>query len=201
MARAAGVSTLSPVSLSATNNLATTRHSGGWSLIEVSIAIAVIALIAAASVPTFSPQAQQKLDHASAAGAAAFRYARDQASLTRDVYGVSIETSNNRLRVFRLDMTTNPNTRVFDVYHPTSHQIYTVQFGSPPFDGVDLGTATLTFTASCDEASDLAFTPEGVTICIQPVATRIDGASIAFTANDRSSTLKIDNYSGRVVRQ
>ncbi len=103
--------------------IAATRHNG-YTLVEMLIVVALLAMIAAIAVPSVTPAEHQRLGLAASAVADAFRFAREESRRTGVVHGVTADLSNNQIRVFRLDEGPNPNDKVFDVRHPISTQLY-----------------------------------------------------------------------------
>ena len=173
----------------------------GLSLLELTIVIALVGLAAAIAMPSLSASENQKLDLAGSDVADALRFARDEARRTGAMHGVSAENSNNRVRVFRLDETPNPNARVFDVYHPVWKQIYAVDLGANPYRGVALATVGGQLTGACTDATNIVVDPGGVVRCFEPVTTRINNASVLLSLGGLERTVTVDSYTGRVTIQ
>ena len=173
----------------------------GWSLAEMLIVVLIIGLIGTMAIPAARPNSEERVELASVALASAVEFARDQSRLTGDVHGVAVETADNRVRVFRLDQSVDPNLQVFDPRHPVTKQLYALQLGASPYAEVTLGSLAGTWTGSCSQASAVAFTAEGVTICPEPVSVRLEGASISISGSNTTASVSIDALTGRVVAQ
>lgn len=173
----------------------------GYTILEMMIVVALLALIAAIAAPSVTPAERQKLDLATSSVADALRFAREEARRTGVVHGVSADVLNDRLRVFRLDEIPNPNDKVFDVYQPVSKHLYTIQLDSSPYGGVVVGAVGGQMLGACSDPGSIAFDPGGVVRCVEPVATRIRDASIELALGGLRSTVTVDEYAGRVSVQ
>lgn len=172
---------------------------GGYTLLEMMIVVALLAAAAAIIVPSDSSTRHETLALASSQVADALRFARDEAKRTSVIHGVSADVSAGQVRVFRLDEAPTPNVPVFDVYQPVSKQIYAIQLGDSPYRGVALTSVGGQLIGTCDEPSNIAFDRTGVVRCIDPISTRIDGASIELSMGSLLQTVTVDSYTGRVA--
>ncbi|MGB5344824.1 MAG: prepilin-type N-terminal cleavage/methylation domain-containing protein [Woeseia sp.] len=174
---------------------------GGYTLLEMVIVVALLAVIAAVAVPSVMPAQQHKLAAATAAVAEAFRFAREESRHTGVVHGVSVDLANNRIRVFRLDEAPNPNEKLFDVYQPVSKQLYAVETGMPPYGGVTLNALGGQMLGTCNDPGNFAFDAGGVVRCVEPLTTRIRDASVELAIGGLTLSVDIDDYTGRVSIQ
>ena len=154
------------------------RQENGYTLLEMMIVVALLAMIAAIAVPSVTPDQHQKIGLAASAVADAFRFARVESRRTGIIHGVSTDLSNDQLRVFRLDEAPNPNLKVFDVYQPVSKQPYTIQLDASPYSGATLNAVGGQMVGVCNDPGNIAFDSSGVVRCVEPVASRIRDASV-----------------------
>lgn len=173
----------------------------GHTLLEMLIVVAILAIGAAIAVPDSRPARQEKLILATSIAAEAFRFARDEAARTGNVHGVFVDIANNRLDVFRLDETTNPNAAVLDVRHPVSKQLYRVQLGTGALTYVALQNQSQTLVGSCSLVTYVGIDPTGATICTEPTTTRIENVSLTLGYDGIAMTVAIDSYTGRTTLQ
>ncbi len=190
-----------PNDLNAFRVISSGRRQRGHSLAELIVVVAVIGVIAAAAMPSSAPAYDKELTLAGSEVADAFRFAREEAQRTGSIHGVTIDAANNYLRVFRLNEVPDPNVKVFDVHHPLTKQFYTVQYGVSFYRGIELSAIGGQFSETCDDQTSLAFDPEGVIRCIEPVAARINNAHIKIIAGQRALTVAIEQFTGRVTVQ
>lgn len=173
----------------------------GYTLLEMLMVVTLLGVIAAIAVPSVSPADHQKLDLAASQVADAFRFAREESRLTGTVHGVAMDLIANRVRVFRLDETPNPNAKVFDVHQPISKQRYTLELGAPPYGGVTLDAVGGQMVGTCDDPGNIAFDAGGVVRCVEPVATRILDANVVLALADLTRTIAVASHTGRVSIQ
>ena len=173
----------------------------GYTLVELLISVTLLALIAVVAIPDPRPAGQERLTLAASLAADAFRFARDEATRTGDIYGVYADIPNNRIDVFRLDQAPDPDVAVFDVRHPVSKQLYRVQLGSGPVRGVLIQSRNGTPTAACNDTSLVGIDPSGATICVDPVTTRIENVSLTLAHDGTAASVAVDSYTARTTVQ
>lgn len=173
----------------------------GYTFLEMLVVIVLIGIFAAIAVPSVTAVDNEKLALAGSNIADAVRFSREESRRTNIVHGVAVDMANNRLRVFRLDETPNPNLKIFDVYQPISKQLYTVQLDAPPYSSVEISAVGGQMVGTCDDTGNIAFDPSGVVRCVQPLATRIADANIELTLSSLTLDIGIDSYTGRVSIQ
>lgn len=173
----------------------------GRTLLEMTIVVTLISLVAAVAVPSGSSLHLHRLNLSTSELAGAFRFSRDEARRTGVPHGVSLDVSANVVRVFRLDEAPDPNVRIFDIYHPVTKLIYAVQLDAPPFVGVSLKGVGGQLIGACGDPDQIAFDAHGVVRCSEPSTTRINNASVELTIGELSQSLTIDGYTGRVLVQ
>ena len=172
---------------------------GGYTLLEMTIVVAILAMIAAIAVPSITSGEHQKLALAGSAVAGALRYAREESRRTGTIHGISADLSSNRVRVFRLDEGPNPNLKIFDVYQPVSKQPYDINLGASSYRGISLTRVGGQMLGTCNDPGNIAFDSGGVVRCVEPVATRIHDAEIELGLDNLQLIVALDSYTGRVT--
>lgn len=173
----------------------------GYTLLEMMIVVAVLAIVAAIAVPSITAAEHHKLALAGSEVADAFRFAREESRRTGIIHGISADVPNNQVRVFRLDEGPNPNLKVFDVYQPVSKQLYSIGLGVGPYRGVTLTAVGGQLIGTCNDPGNIAFDSSGVVRCAEPTTTRIRDADLDLALGSLPIKVMIDSYSGRVSVQ
>lgn len=175
--------------------------SRGYTLLELMTVVAILATIAMIVAPAITAGSHHKIDLGASLVADAMRYARDEARRTGSIHGISADQTNDRIRVFRLDETANPNLKVFDVRHPITKQLYSIDLAAAPHDEVAINTVGGQMIGTCNDAGNIGFDAEGVVRCVEPIATRIENANIELAQGVSRVTVSVDGFTGRVVIQ
>ena len=169
----------------------------GYTLIELIITVTIIAVIAAIAVPAFSSAPDKRLQQAADEFAAAMRFARSESIRTNIPHGFRQEVSQKRIRVFRLDETTNPPTLVYDVYHPVNKQLYEVPLAA--------AEANLNFTPSfrgtCNATANVYFDANGTGWCTDPSSILLDTFDAQLELGTDQVAVTVDGITGRVTVQ
>lgn len=183
------------------SNAGNPQRQRGYSLLELTIVVSLLALIAAIAVPALTASEAQPLRLASTELAEAFRFARETARRTGVIHGVAVETGSNRVRVFRVDEAVSPNVAVFDVRHPSTKALYTLDFAASRYRGATLSAVAGTPTGACADASQLAIDADGVLRCVETLTSRIDNVSVTLSVGQRQEQVTVDTYTARVAVQ
>lgn len=173
----------------------------GYSLLELSVVVLIIGIMAVVLVPDAAPTDPTKLDQAVQLTAAAMRYARREALRRGEPIGFSLQNTQQRIRVYRLDTATSPWTLVFDIYHPVSNKIYDIRLAEQPFAAADAVTANRDFRGSCNSIDEVYFDNGGSARCADPETVLVNSIQVILTLGGHSRRVSLDGISGRVTVQ
>ncbi len=169
----------------------------GFTLIEVLTAVFILGLLAAAVVPTFASNDEQKIELATTELKNALRYARSQAIKTRSPYGMRIQTDTKQLQLFRLDTGTIPPTEEFDVYHPVDKKLYARNLDAISFTNGTSYSANFQYQGSATVFWAIAFDAYGEPI--SPVSLLpLTSGTVTASFNLQTRTVTIIPVNGRV---
>ena len=173
-------------------------RAAGYTLTEMTIVISILAIAAAVAMPSFSASNDKKLDVAAQAFAAAMRFARSESILTDVPHGFRQESSDNRIRVFRLDTGTTPATPVFDVYHPVDKQIYDIDLDLQPLAAADSMSLSTIFRGVCNQTGDIYFDSNGTPWCVDPETILLESLDLDLYLGSSHRLIVLDGLTGRV---
>jgi len=177
------------------------RVDRGYSLLELSIVVALISLTAAIAMPSLRTAEDRQLVLARTDLANIVRFAREEARRTGVVHGVSVETTSNQVRLFRVDEVPDPNQKIFDVYNPVSRQLYTVNFDAARYGGISILALNSQAQGTCSDLSSLAFDSNSVPRCAIEIETRLKNAQLTVDLDGLNHSIMVDDYTGRVTPQ
>ena len=106
------------------------RRPAGYSLIELLVVAGLLAMIAAAAIPALTTDDEYELDSAAREVADAIRYAHAEAIRRGIPYGVSASVFSDKIELYWLDESGSSPTPVYDVRHPQTKQLYSIDFGA-----------------------------------------------------------------------
>jgi prepilin-type N-terminal cleavage/methylation domain-containing protein len=130
----------------------------GFTLAEMLIVCAVLAVAAAVALPSSQPAIDARADAAAAEVTQALRFAREEAIRNAALRMVRCDTSKNSVSVYVPDSSGNVAAAIDD---PLTHMNYAVALGEVPAGaGVSLSTCSFTFSTS-PAAAMLAFDANG----------------------------------------
>lgn len=171
----------------------THRRSGGFTLVEIMTTIAIVALVAVITVPSISGLDADRSTAGTQAIMESLAFARDLA-FDRGHYGVYFDTAAETVSVFRLDVSTNPPTVVYDVLNPHLKQPYVIDVAAAY--GLDLTNIDID-TAGPKDQVDIAFTPDGTPVVsadLSPVTMTV----IQFEYDGKKIDVEVEETSGRI---
>lgn len=182
-------------------------RAAGFSLIELNLVVATIAIVALLVAPARAPAEQAQAEMAGIVLENALRFARDKAAQEQNFYGVMLTEAGRDAVVFRADPN-DPTARI-DVYNPLTKALYRIDFGASlraQFTWAGTGGVPAPTSvwrdglATCADTTIVLFDPSGVTRCANPYGARIQDVTVQIGAGRSQIELSIDPYSGRVSR-
>ena len=140
----------------------------GFSLLEISIVVLIMGIMALVVIPSSSPTSQQKLDLVANQIAQALRFAHSEALRTGEHHGVTISQVTQSITVKKWDMTTDPVSTELVPYHPVSKQSFVFDA-----DGLTLAPGTSISNSSdiflydsIGRRRSLIFDPHGIPVWV-----------------------------------
>ena len=171
----------------------------GLTLLELTIALAILALIAVIALPSSAPAKKYKLEAAAQQFADAIRFARSEAVRTGSWYGYYFRGDQKIISVYRADTGTNPWTPIYDVYHPVTKQLYTIDLTNDPVASVDLITGSANYQSStCTDSNYTNFSNNGIAYCNNPNNLLLTDGTIIFNLNGDTREITLNGFNGRV---
>lgn len=174
------------------------RRHKGISLLELLIVVSILGIVAAVAVPGFSSSKSHEAALAADEIAQALRFARSESMRTGQTYGVHLNPGLRRVRVFSADGSTDPATAVYNVYHPVTKKLYTVDFDAHPIVRLDSLAVVPSFRATCDTPMYLHFDAHGTAWCGTSSTVLLTGAVITVATGAETAALTLDGVTGRV---
>ena len=101
-------------------------RSQGFSLLELTVVVLLMGIVAAVTIPSVSATDHQRLAQAASEVAEAIRIARDEAIRTGDVYGIQISQTTQKITVYKADLGASPVGQEFILYHPIDKRLLNV---------------------------------------------------------------------------
>lgn len=172
--------------------------SRAFTLLEMTLVVLLLAIIAMVTVSNMAVNDQHKLDHAAKEIAQAMRYARSQAMSLNAPYGFRQQSVGKRIRVFRLNTTTSPATLEYDVYHPVSKKLYDIQFDNHPTAAVDSITRLANFSGTCNQSDKIYFDARGIPWCVDPSNLMLDHFQVTLQLSGHTRVVTLEGRTGRV---
>lgn len=181
----------------------------GHTLVEMLIALSIVAVVAGVAARGLSSSDAGQLDAAAEDVAGALRFARTEAMRTRTWHGVDFSIPSGderRIRLFRVPSGTG--TPAFDVRHPVSKSAFDIALSTQPGTGtVTLGPASFHYrTGSAttvtrewvafDERGTPDYYPDADGYAAYGDAVRIN--SVLLTQAGRTRQVLLDPVTGRV---
>ncbi len=102
----------------------TGKRQAGFSLLELTIVVAILGIMALVVIPDSTPSNQQKLDLVAQQIAQALRFAHSEALRTGEHHGVTISQVTQTITVIKWDITTDPVSTELIPYHPLNKQSF-----------------------------------------------------------------------------
>ena len=172
-----------------------------YTLTELVIVVATLAIIAAIAMPSFSPGSDRRIDLAAAEFAAAMRFARSESIRTGQPHGFRFLVNQYRIRVYAVDTAGAPWTWVYDVYHPVTKQLHDYTF-PPELAGPAVPvTHVPEYRGTCDRQGAVYFDANGTPWCLEPETVLLESYRLDLTAPAGDATVTLDGITGKVTVQ
>lgn len=183
------------------------NRQAGFSLLELTIVVLILGIMAAAVVPSFfSATDQYKLDLVAEEIAQALRFAQNESRRTGEHYGATISQSTQTITVKKWDITSNPASTELVPYHPVRKQSFVFDANSFSLaSGVFISNASDVFLYdSIGRRRSLIFDPEGYPVWITnsgaDVYRLLDG-TVTLSDGNKQRNVVIAPITGRVTVQ
>ena len=191
---------------SATKNLSSMlvkyNREQGYSLLELTIIVLVLSIMAAAAVPFFYDSSSEKLDSAVDIQVEAMRFARTEAQRLGAPVGFRQQNAQKRMRVFNVDTGATPWTPVYDIYHPVSKKIWDIRLDNHPYAAADSVSTNKVFRGTCNTPSNIYFDSiSGSARCTDPETVPLELYEVTLTLGNESRTVSLNGFSGKVTVQ
>jgi type II secretion system protein H len=173
----------------------------GYSLLELTLVVLILGIMAAAVAPSFFSANPAKLDSAAEEFAAAMRFARSEAIRTGEPMGFRQTWTPKRIRVYSLDTATAPWTLIYDVYHPVSKKIYDIDLENHPFAYADSLSGVRNYRATCYQKGNVYFDSNGIPFCANPETTPLEEFNVTLTLGEETRVVALDAITGQVTIQ
>jgi prepilin-type N-terminal cleavage/methylation domain-containing protein len=178
----------------------------GFSLLELTIVVLIIGIMAAVVIPDSSPTSQQKLDLAANQIAQALRFSHSEALRTSEHYGVTISQSTQTITVKKWDMTTDPVSTELVPYHPVNKQSFVFDADTMSLaPGVSIiNTSDIFNYLTVGRQPSLIFDPRGVPVWVlgsDDSVYRLLDAVIQLSDGRAQRDIAIAPLTGRVTVQ
>ncbi len=171
----------------------------GASLLEITLVVAILGIIAAVMIPNLPSPTEHEIDLAATEVAEAVRFARNEAIRTGIPHGFRTTTSEQRIQIFWADTNTTPPTPVYDVYHPVEKTLYDVDLTSHPIVSTDSFSGNRSYRGTCDDPSFIAFDNNGTPYCGNPLNVILEQADLILTKGLSTRTITLHGITGRVT--
>ena len=179
----------------------------GYSLLELSIVVLILGIMAAAVIPSFfSATSPYKLDLVAEEVAQALRFAKNEARRTARHHGATISQTTQTITVQKWDITTDPVSTELVPYHPVSKQSFV--FAADGFSlapGVSIVNASDIFRYdTIGRRRSLIFDKNGMPVWITNAGAnvyRLLDASVTLSDGTNQRNVVIAPITGRVTVQ
>jgi prepilin-type N-terminal cleavage/methylation domain-containing protein len=180
------------------------KEQAGFSLLELSIVVLILGIMALVVIPDSAPSNQQKLDLAANQIAQALRFAHSEALRTGEHHGVTISQVTQTITVKKWDMMTDPVSTELIPYHPIDKQSFVFDAdGMSLAPGVSITNSSDIFNyVSIGRRRSLIFDPQGIPVWVlgsdDSVYRLLDGV-VQLSNGQNQRSIAVAPLTGRVL--
>lgn len=182
------------------------KKQAGFSLLELSIVVLILGIMAIVVIPDSSPTSQQKLDLVANQIAQALRFARAESLRTGEHHGLTISQVTQTITVQKWDMTTDPVSTELVPYHPVDKQAFVYDAdGLSLAPGVSITNSSDIFNyLTIGRRRSLIFDPQGVPMWMlgsdDSIYRLLDGI-VQLSNGQNQRSISVAPLTGRVTVQ
>ena len=167
----------------------------------MTVSVLILGIMAAAVIPHFSATDPAGLDLAAREYADAIRFARSEAMRLGAPRGFHQDSTQKRIRVFKVDTGSTPWAPVYDVYHPISKKPYDIRLDAHPFARADSVAVTPVYRGTCNQVNAIYFDTNGIPRCLEPETVLLDAFDLTLTHDGESRIVSLQGITGQVILQ
>ena len=178
----------------------------GYSLLELTLVVLILGIMAAVVVPSFFSAGTNKLELVAEEIAQALRFAQNESRRTGQHYGATISQATQTITVKKWDITTNPASTELVPYHPVRKQSFVFDVnGFSLASGVFINNSSDVFLYdSIGRRRSLIYDPEGYPVWITNAGAdvyRLLDGTVTLSDGDNQRNVVIAPITGRVTVQ
>ncbi len=177
------------------------QRNRGYTLVELSLVVVILAIMAAAVIPSLMSADSGKLHVAAQEIADAIRFARSEAMRQRQPRGFTVIFTSKQVRVFRPNTGAVPWTPVYDIYHPVSKKLYDIELDEQLFAAADSVSGVEEYQSACNEEAYVYFDANGVPRCLDPHAVPLKRYEVTLVAGSQQRVVSLEPITGQVTIQ
>jgi len=179
------------------------KNQQGFSLLEMTLVVAILAITAAIALPNLSMTDPYRLDNAARELAAAIRFARAEAIRTATPHGLWYFASSQKLSIYRVVVIFSIPVPIYDVRHPVDKKLYTLDYSSNGNQApVKLSSVTLNYGGSGSNQMYISFDKQGTPRYLKGSTYQmLDLASFVLSDAGQTRTVSVSPMTGRVTLQ
>ncbi|WP_417616058.1 pilus assembly FimT family protein [Oceanisphaera sp.] len=174
----------------------------GKSLAELLVVVTLLGALAVIVVPSLTVLGPERVELAAVEVAGAIRFAQSEARRSGAEHGVLLDTTAQRLRVYRIDDSGPSPVVMFDVYHPLDKQLYDLRFATDArYQKVRLDDATFVYQDVAGSQQDIGFLASGEPRYLDAGTPRLlVSGTVTLSDGNHRQQLNIAPRTGRITQ-